>query len=80
VKRERGGSNGASPDRGQTPEHRFGVTQARECSEQAAETRQYRSFFQEHSPDLFRRESEREKSADFSRALFKAELKEQGHE
>src|SRR5262249_5293638 len=80
MKCERGGSDAAAPDRRQAPQQRLGLAEPGQCSQQAAKTRQDRDLFQEHFADLFGCKTEREKSADFSRALFEAELKQQRHE
>ena len=49
-------------------------------AEQRAEQRQPRALAEQESPDLSRRESQREQRADFLGALFDAELKQQRHQ
>src|ERR1043165_6752674 len=80
MERERRRADCVSPNSGQAPKHRFGVTKSSEGSEQPAESCDDSPFFQQHFADLLRRESEGEKSADFGRALLETELKEHGHE
>ena len=61
-------------------QHGAGVADAAERADESADEGERRTFAEEQSADLFRRETEREQRADFGGALLQTELEEHRHQ